>query len=391
MAWKDAEAEKRRFIELCVNGQLSMAELCRDFGVSRQAGYELRARHRQFGEAAFELQSRRPLHSPTATPPGLVARILEARTRHPHWGPRKLKAYLERREPTLEWPARSTFGDLLKRNGFVVERRRRRRLGSPERKPCVEATAANVVWSIDFKGWFRLQSGQRCDPLTVTDNFSRFCIGCVALDRPTGACVQPALVAMFRRYGLPLRMRSDNGPPFGSKGLGGISQLAVWLMKHDVVPEWIAPGRPQQNGRHERFHRTLKQETASPPKATSDAQQRAFDRFRRSYNNERPHEALAGRSPRDVHVPSSRRFSERKVPYDYVGHCVVRGVRHNGEIKWKGDSVFVSEALVGEHIALFPSDVDGEWILRFRELNLAVLDERTGRLKKVSPMSPDDL
>ena len=388
MGWKDAGAEKRRFISLQLEGSFSMSELCRQFGVSRQAGYELQERYERFGEAAFEPQSRRPLHSPTATSVELVERIIAARNKHPHWGPRKLRDFLQRREPVVAWPARSTFGDVLKRHGLVAERQRRRSL-RVERKACVEATAPNVVWSIDFKGWFRLGSGRRCYPLTVTDNFSRYCIGCVAVDQPTLKHVQPALTHMFRHFGLPYRLRSDNGPPFGGCGLGGLSRLAVWLMKHGVTPEWIAPGKPQQNGRHERFHRTLKQETASPPEATMKAQQRAFDRFLSSYNGERPHEALAGRCPVDVHETSPRAFRDRPDDYDYSGHCEVRAVRNTGTIKWRTRELFVSEALVGERIALYPSD-DGLWTLRFRDLDLVALDDRTGRLTKLSPMSPDD-
>lgn len=389
MAWRDAETEKRLFIEQCVEAQLSMAELCRQFGISRQAGYELRAKHRAFGDEAFEPRSRRPLHSPTATAPELIERIVIARKQHPTWGPRKLKDFLERREPAIAWPARSTFGDLLKRLGFVPHKRRRRRLGGAMSRPFVEATAPNVVWSVDFKGWFRVGSGERCDPLTVTDNFSRYCIGCVAVERPTYRYVKPQLVRMFREYGLPYRMRSDNGPPFGSPALGGLSQLAVWLMKHDVVPEWIAPGRPEQNGRHERFHRTLKHEAASPPKATMRAQQRAFDHFRRTYNDERPHEALAGSCPADLHIVSTRDFSERVAHFEYAAPATVRRVRSNGEIKWKGKLVFLSQVLHGEAVALFPTRTDGEWIVRFRDMELAVLDERKNKLKKVSPMSPD--
>lgn len=390
MAWKDPEAEKRRFIELHGAGEFSTAELCRQFGISRQAGYELLARYERYGEEAFGTQSRRPLRSPAATAPAVVGRIVEAKQAYPYWGPRKLRALLQRTAPSVAWPARSTFGDVLKRHGLVDVRHRRRRLGGSVRTPCVEATAANVVWSIDFKGWFRLQSGQRCDPLTVTDNFSRFCIGCVALPRPRLELVQPALERLFCQHGLPYRLRSDNGPPFGSQALGGLSVLAVWLLKHGVVPEWIEPGKPQQNGRHERFHRTLKKETTQPPRATMAAQQRAFDLFRRSYNHERPHEALADRCPADLHLPSARRFSRRCVPYDYSGHCAVRHVRSNGEIKWRGGTLFVSEALAGEHVALYAS-ADGEWTLRFRDLDLATYDERTQRLKKLSPMSPDNL
>lgn len=390
MSWKSPETEKRRFVELYAVRDVSMSELCRQFGISRQAGYELLARHEDYGDDAFEPQSRRPLHSPTATSPELVARILETQREHPHWGPRTLKAFLERRFPSVAWPARSTFGGILKRHGLADVRRRRRRLGPGRRAPCVEATAANAVWSIDFKGWFRLGSGQRCDPLTVTDNFSRYCIGCVALPKPKLEFVQPSLERMFRTYGVPYRLRSDNGPPFASQGVGGLSRLSVWLLKHGVTPEWIQPGQPQQNGRHERFHRTLKQYTTHPPRPTMPAQQRAFDAFRHSYNTERPHQALAGRCPADLYTSSVRRFRERELRYEYGGNCAVRSVRHNGEIKWQGRSLFISEVLTGERVALYPSAA-GQWTLRFHDLELATYDEATTRLEKLSPMSSDNL
>lgn len=397
--WKDAEAEKQRFVELHARRELSMTELCRLFGVSRQAGYELIRRVEELGAAAFVPRDRRPHCSPSATSPELVARIIEARRLHRFWGPRKLRDWLVRHDSQTPWPARSTFGDILKRHGFVDAKRRRRNFPGPERKPCVRATAPNDVWSIDFKGWFRLQTGERCDPLTITDNFSRFCLGCFALEQPRLELVRPALVKVFRRHGLPIRMRSDNGPPFAGKGIGGLSRLAVWLMKIGVSPEWITPGRPQENGRHERFHRTLKQETANPSRANFAAQKRAFSTFVSEFNYDRPHEALGGKCPADVHQKSPRAFPERIGVYDYPGPCIVRSVRTRGAVKWKGDLLFLTEALAGERVALYEMEQDS-LLVRFRDYDVGVLNERTKQFRaitredrepKVSPMSPDIL
>jgi len=394
--WKDSEKEKRAFVELVATRELSMSEVCRRFGVSRQTGYELMERFERLGQEAFRLQSRRPHVSPTATSENLVARIVEARRRYRFWGPRKIREWLVRQEPTALWPAKSTIGDILKREGLVDAGRRRRRFPTG-RGACVDASAPNEVWSIDFKGWFRLQSGERCDPLTVTDNFSRFAIGCVALRQPRLELVQPALIRLFREYGLPLRMRSDNGPPFAGRGLGGLSRLAVWLIKLGIRPERIMPGKPQQNGRHERFHRTLKQETASPPKADFAAQQRAFGYFLRRYNEERPHEALGGQRPADVHRQSTRPYPKRIEEFDYDRRCDVRRVRSNGEIKWRGQLLFLSETLANEVVAL-ETIQEKQLLIRFRSSPLAIYDERTKRFRDIltedlnlSPISPDKL
>jgi hypothetical protein len=232
---------------------------------------------------------------------------------------------------------------------------------------------------VDFKGWFRTADGERCDPLTLQDAHSRYLLRCQAVKRPDGHCVWPIFDAAFREFGLPLRMRSDNGPPFATTAVGGLSTLAVRLIKTGILPERIEPGKPQQNGRHERFHLTLKRETASPPASNLRAQQRRFDGFRKLYNDERPHEALGQTPPSQHYMPSPRRYSGRLREPEYEEGFEVRRVRHNGEIKWRGEMLYVGQVLSGEPVGCLLLDDDGNWALRYGPLDLGIIDA-TGRL-----------
>ena len=272
-------------------------------------------------------------------------------------------------EPDALWPAPSTAGGILDRAG-LVQRRRRRRRASPWSEPFAHATHPNDVWSIDFKGWFRTGDGTRVDPLIVQDAASRYLIACQGLERPTGPEARRALARAFQEYGLPQVIRTDNGPPFAGVGLGSLSPLSAWWIKLGIVPERIEPGHPEQNGRLERLHRTLKAETASPPRANRRRQRRAFDHFRHSYNNERPHEALGQRPPVRLYTPSFRPYPSR--------------LR-------KGDRVYVSASLRGEPIGLVQQD-ERTWSIQFGPLLIGVLDDHARRIDKTSvhvlPMSP---
>jgi transposase InsO family protein len=373
--WKErkVEEERLRFVAAWLSGAHSKSELCRAYGVSRKTGYGVVARFAEKGADALRDGSHEAHTHPNATPPEIVARIEAARRAHPTWGGRKLRVLLRRSDRATAWPVRSTFDEILWRAGLVVPRRQRRQFPGPERRACIDAEAPNDSWSVDFKGWFRVGDGTRCDPLTLTDNFSRYLLLCKAVARPRFAEVQRALEAVMREHGLPLALRSDNGPPFSSCGLAGLSRLAVWLVKLGVRPDFIQPGKPQQNGRHERMHRTLKAETAKPPRETIRAQQRAFDRFRGIYNDLRPHQALDDHTPAALYMPSSRPFPRTLTSVTYDTGVQVRSVRHNGCVKWAGQPLFLSEALAGEHVAfsLIGEDV---WLLRFSFLDLAVLD-----------------
>jgi transposase InsO family protein len=310
----------------------------------------------------------------------VVEALVAERRKHPRWGPRKLLAYLSKRQPTWPWPAASTAGEILKRHGLVVPRRRRRRREHPGR-PKFEAKAANDLWSTDFKGQFRTGDRRYCYPLTVADRCSRYLLGCEGLLTTAHAGARPVMESLFREYGLPRGILSDNGSPFSSSALRGLSRLSVWWIKLGIQPVLIEPGKPQQNGGHERMHRTLKEETTRPPAGDVAAQQQRFDAFRQEYNEERPHEALGQRTPSELYEPSPRAYPERLEEMEYPGHYEVRRVRSRGDIKWQGSLLFVSEALVGERVGLEETD-DRIWSLYFGTLLLARFDERERCLKE---------
>ena len=298
LPWKETspETEQMRFIERWQGGEVTFVELCRQFGVSRKTGYKRVHRFQSFGWEELGDRSRAPRRHSNTTPRPVAKRLITARWERPTWGPKKLVAWLRAMEPEGCWPAPSTAGNILDRAG-LVRRRKRRKSASPWSEPFAAAESPNDVWSIDFKGWFRTGDGVRIDPLTLQDAASRYLLVCNGLPRPRGPHVRRVMERAFREYGLPAAIRSDNGPPFASVGLGSLSPLAIWWVKLGIVPERIEPGHPEQNGRLERLHRTLKAETASPPRATPRRQQRAFDTFRHTYNEDRPHEALGQQPP----------------------------------------------------------------------------------------------
>ena len=380
MPWRETEPmkERVRFIVELENGLYSMTELCKRYGISRKSGYKWAARYCWEGVEGLQDRSRAPKRCPQRTPEPLVEALLALRRKHPRWGPRKLLAYLKKRQPEKAWPARSTGGDILRRHGLVTPRRRRSRQ-AVVRAALVEPQAPNDLWSVDFKGQFRLGTRELCYPLTLADGLSRYLLSCRGLPSTVRTGVEPVMERAFRDYGLPRAILSDNGTPFSSRALRGLSRLSVWWIKLGIAPLLIDPGHPEQNGRHERMHRTLKEETARPPKATWRAQQQAFTRFRREYNEERPHEALEDRTPAELYGVSSRPYPRRVPEVEYPGHYEVRRVHRGGEIKWQGQTLFISEALAGEPVGLEETD-DGIWSLRFGALLLARFDERERQL-----------
>jgi transposase InsO family protein len=310
----------------------------------------------------------------------VAARVLALRATHPTWGPRKLVAALAAQAPAEAWPAASTVGDLLRRHGLTVPRRRRAH-APPRTQPLAHADGPNRVWCADFKGWFRTGDGAKCTPFTLSDAYSRYLLRCQALgDQTDTTLVRPLFEAAFREFGLPAAIRTDNGPPFASTGAGGLSPLSVWWVRLGIVPERIKPGTPAENGRHERLHRTLQAETAAPPAASRRAQQQAFDDFRRLYNEERPHEALGQVPPVRAYQPSPRPFPRGLPALTYPAGWDVRRVRHNGQIRCGRGWVYLSATLAGEAVGLAPT-TDGCWDLAFGPVRLGVLDERRGRLR----------
>jgi transposase InsO family protein len=370
--------EKLRFIGALVAQEESMTELCERFGISRKTGYKLLRRYREESAAGLLERSRAPHVIPWAISAAQAEAVVGVRRAHPSWGPRKLRAKLLERAPAQGWPAPSTIGELLRREG-LSQPRKRRRCASPNPSPLRTAVTANDVWSIDFKGWFRTGDGARCDPLTITDAFSRFLLCAQLLARPDYANCRSALERAFKDYGLPGAIRSDNGAPFASVGVGGLSRLSVWWIKLGIMPERIAPGQPQQNGRHERMHRTLKAECANPPAASAAAQQRRLDEFRAEFNQQRPHEALGQTTPAQHYAPSPRTYPSRLADPHYPADFDLRRVRSNGEIRWQGELVFIGEALRGEVIGLVETN-DGDGEVYFGPVSLGFIDGVTLKL-----------
>lgn len=370
MPWKATSAmdERVRFVMDAERQETSFAALCRRYGVSRQAGYEWACRYREEGVLGLSERSRARHTQAHATSRSMVKAIVRLRSKHPSWGPKKLRARLQREYRGLVWPAVSTIGSVLAQRGLVVARRPRFRVAAMvgSLRACDEA---NTVWGIDFKGWFRTGDGRRCEPLSLSDLATRYVLRLQAVPRTSFDDVWPLLEAAFREYGLPVAIRSDNGTPFASSAPGGLSRLAVKLIKLGVVPERIAPGKPQQNGRHERLHLSVKLETANPPAANLRAQQRRFDRFQRMFNEERPHEALKLTPPAEHYQPSERVYTGRLREPVYDAECDVRRVRQGGELRWRGKLIFLTEALAGEPVAI-TQIADNDWRLSYATVDL---------------------
>jgi putative transposase len=370
--------ERTQFIARMLAGEDEMTGLCREYGISRKTGYKWLGRYRSDGAAGLVDRSHAPLRHGQAHEVAVVQAVLELRERWPRWGPKKLRVKLGERHPELAVPAASTIGEWLRRAG-LVGRSRRRRHCPVYTQPFAAVTAANDVWCTDFKGWFRTGDGRRCDPFTLSDAHSRYLLRCQAVTRPDEANVRPIFEGAFKEHGLPRAIRSDNGPPFACSGVGGLSRLAVWWIKLGIRPERIVAGKPQQNGRHERVHRTLKEETAMPPADSLLTQQQRFDVFRVVYNSERPHEALAQQTPAALYAPSPRHYPDRIEDPSYGADIAVRRVRSNGQIKWAGELVFVGEALIGEAVGVVETEA-GDWLVRYADVELGYIHPQRRRL-----------
>jgi putative transposase len=379
MPWKEQRTvdQRREFVLARLRNEKAMAELCREFGISRKTGYKWEQRFLDGGVPNLVDHTSRPNRLARMTSPETVRLIVEARSAHPTWGPKKLTPLLHRDDSNLVLPSPSTMSAILKREGMIKERQPRRR--TPQSSfPLAAATAPNIVWCTDFKGKFRVDR-RYCHPLTITDAFSRYVLRCEPLEAERIEPAREVFTAAFKEFGLPLRMRSDNGRPFASTALGGLSELSVWWIKLGILPERIKPGCPQQNGRHERMHRTLKAEVASPPKSEWTAQQRALEAWRHEFNHVRPHEALSMRTPASCHVPSPRRYEDVVGDVVYPAHFELRRVKANGSILMRDQQVVLSSVLGRESVGL-ESIGDGLWHLWFGPVFLGRLRE-LGRRK----------
>ena len=396
MPWKETCAmdQKIQMIGDYLSQEYTITQLSEMYEVSRKTIYKWVGRYQEKGSSGLEEQSKAPLSHPNVTPLGVAREIVAMKLRHQRWGPKKLVAWLEEHCPEERWPAASTAGGILKREGLVRSRRRKRKT-PPYTEPFHKCNKPNAVWSADFKGQFRTGDGKLCYPLTIFDNYSRYLLLCQGLSHPSYEEAKPWFEEVFQEYGLPEALRMDNGAPFASVGLGGLSRLSVWFIKLGIKPERIELGHPEQNGRHERMHRSLKEATAKPPKGNLEEQQKAFGEFAPEYNCERPHEALDMKTPASRYQPSLRPYPARVPKIAYHGDFIVRQVRHNGEIRWNGEFVYVSEALAGEPVALKQKD-EHLWEIRFSSYPLGVLNELTMKItpilskegREVLPMCP---
>ncbi len=376
MPWQETDAmtERLEFVYDAMRGLYTMRELCDRHGIVRSNGYKWLERFDAEGRQGLVDRSRAPHTCPHRIPAEVAAELLALKRAHPNWGPRKLRDILQEREPEVRWPAASTIGELFQRHGLVRKRRRRR----PNQHPGVvppTTEAPNDLWTADFKGHFRTGDGIYCYPLTLADQHTRFLLACQGMARIEGKGARAVFTEAFRTYGLPKAIRTDNGVPFATTALHGLSTLNVWWLQLGIQHQRIRPASPQENGAHERMHRTLKAETLRPPRRTRFAQQRVFNRFRREYNDERPHEHLRGKPPGRVYHPSPRPYPERLPPIEYPGHYLVKRVTNAGTIRFKRKLLFLAKPLKQLLVGLEEVD-DGIWSIHFNRVLLARFDER---------------
>ncbi|MFT3912923.1 MAG: IS481 family transposase [Anaeromyxobacteraceae bacterium] len=374
-------SERLEFVKRWEQGE-RVVDLCYEFGISRKTAYKLRERYEEDGARALFDRSHAPRRIPHRTPAEVEKFLVEFRQEHPTWGPKKIRAHLLLRQPELAVPCASTIGDILKRNGVMLRKRRRRSV-MPRGAPLRKAERPNDIWCADFKGEFKLGTGRYCYPLTITDRFSRYLIRCEALE---GTHVDTAITVFdqaFREFGLPLVIRTDNGNPFAAPGLWGLSRLSARWLRLGIWPERIAPAHPEQNGQHERMHLVLKEETTRPAGDNLLQQQERFDKFIDVYNHDRPHEALGQKLPADFYVKSGREMPEKLPEPEYPMHDRVQRVRGNGDIVVrKGERFFLSTVLVGELVGMREID-DGRWVVSFMQLDLGHFDARTKRFTAI--------
>lgn len=387
MPWRQTlvSEERLNFVVMARTGTVSFSVLCHDFGISRKTGYKWLRRFEESGPQGLLDRRRTPHQHPATLHQSVIDRCLKLKKEKRFWGPKKIVELGKSRRPDLYWPAPSTLSKYFKKSGLVKPRRIQRRTVVPYDKPLIQPQAPNELWCADFKGHFKTADGKYCYPLTVTDAYSRYILGIYSLTNTGNTDSRPVFEKLFKQYGIPGAIRTDNGPPFGSLRLG-YSTLTLRWYKLGITHERIEPGHPEQNGQHERMHRNLKAETTKPPKENLKEQQRRFDTWKTEFNEERPHEGLAMSTPASYYTPSARQLPQDTPDPTYPDHFETRRVKRGGDMRWRNRSTYVSSMLAGEKIGLEQLD-KYTWKVWFDTIPLGTLDER--RLKKVLPMYPD--
>ena len=380
MPWKviNQMALKTQLVTDHSKGHFSITDLSQKYGISRPTVYKWLDRHKQFGIEGLKEQSRAPKNSPHRISDAILNLVIQEKLKNRKRGPRKVRAQLKRRHPEITFPVISKISYWLKKEGLVKERKKRRHV-PPYTQPFSECLAPNDVWSIDYKGQSYMKNNHVCYPLTVSDNFSRFIFGCDALRGPRYVPTRYCLEKIFCEYGLPYAIRSDNGTPFASRCIGGLSRLMVWFILLGIIPERIAKGCPQENSRHERMHRTLKSDALDPVARNLREQQKAFDVYRHEFNYDRPHESLNDQTPSEYYKKSTRPYVKHPHPPEYGHDYIVRQVRHSGEIKFQGRIFFITESLAGLPVGL-KEIADGLWQLQFSFYALGSVDLRKNKI-----------
>lgn len=377
MPWKDVRPMDQRvlFVADYLREHYPFSELCLRYGVSRKTGYKWVERYKREGVEGLEERTRRPLSQPTQLPYAMRESIIELRgSRRTELGPKKIQACLRQRYSDRPAPSLTTIYNVLKGAGLIISRRKRPRVARGA--GIVEGIKTpNGLWSADFKGQFLMGDARWCYPLTVMDHASRYVLGCQGLASTRAVQTRAVFERLFRQYGLPERVRTDNGVPFASLGTGGLSRLSIWWIRLGIVPERITPGRPQQNGRHERMHRTLKRAVTQPPATNLHAQQRRLNAFCHHYNTERPHEALGQRTPASVYTVSLRAYPDRLPELSYPSYMQSHRVCHNGLIYWNAWRIYIGYLLAGEEVGIEEVG-DGVWNIHFGPIRLGEIDQR---------------
>jgi transposase InsO family protein len=392
MPWKKVfpMEERIKFAVLAAKGTEVFSVLCREFGISRRVGYKWLKRYRALGVGGTRELSRRPRGSPQRTAAAMEELIVQARRKRPRYGPKKIYELLAKAHGRSELPAISTIAKILARKGLAKQRGRRRRgqIVRLEASRLTVPTRSNEVWTVDYKGWFKTGNGCRCDPLTITDLYSRYVLCVRAVPAATQRFTRLVFQRVFRRYGLPEAIRVDNGPPFASYGLAGLSKLSVWWTSLGIRVEFIRPASPQLNGSHERMHRTLKADTTQPPSLTLRAQQRRFDRWRHEFNQERPHEAIAMHRPADLYTPSPRRYRGSDKLIKYPDDYLVKAVSESGFISYGGEAYFLGEAFAGTHVGLHRNAASEMEVFFANRLIGHLATQLQGRFRPTASIAP---